>query len=95
MSYNGWSNWETWEFGLHYMDYFVDSMMEDRDASIYALDDYIDFVQSHINDLYSEIDRADLSSVLKSFAAMSLREIDIDEIAGSLMETIQNEFDEE
>jgi hypothetical protein len=86
MTYNGWTNYETWLTNLHFDD-FTPIFQEDTEAGVYdkmdddeILEEVAEYIQGYVNDYISEFKpTADnfITDVIQSF----INEVDWRDIA--------------
>lgn len=74
--YNGWKNYETWLFNLHYGDYLYEEYQEQKEL------DAVEFVENFIESVLIDDLHGFFSDVIKA----SLERVDVEEIAESLLE---------
>lgn len=81
--YNGWKNYETWLFNLHYGDYLYE---EYRDLKEFNPDiDAVEFVENFIDSLFDELPSSTPRVFLDIIRAY-IERVDVEEIAEVLLE---------
>lgn len=92
MSYNGYKNWETWLFMVHFGDYLFESLKEQKEYD----DDFnyktvYNTVESLINELNEGINNVPVGGAfLNDLVSASLGEVDIKEVADLIFEDFKD-----
>lgn len=82
--YNGWRNYETWLFNLHYGDYLYE---EYRDLKEFNPDlDAVEFVENFIDSLFIDGLPSSTPRFFLSIIRASIDRVDVEEIAEALLE---------
>ena len=93
-NYNGWTNWETWNFKLwldndeflsnHFHD--VAKITLEDDKIEYKISDVEKYLREYADDsVYDHIDNTKLGGWMADFLTMTMKEVDYYEIALSLL----------
>lgn len=83
-TYNGWANWETWNFYLHEQEQLEMFLQDDM-----SLEDVHDVVWTHISILAENEETEALSGIAQDLLRMAFEQVDTDEIAEALFESLQ------
>jgi hypothetical protein len=87
-NYNGWKNWETWNFALHHLDLMTEQALEDLEY-YESLADCIDFVcgtWDQIRDGHCE----DITGFIDDLVGAYGESIDFKEIAEHIWTDVQD-----
>lgn len=83
MSYNGYRNWETWAFMLHFGDYLFETLRERQEEEKLDYQQVYDMVESLVDEMSDSVKSLN-NQFLNDIVAATLGEIDVKEIADLL-----------
>lgn len=87
-TYNGWANWETWNFMLHEGDSIQISVQVGMD-----FEEIEDLVHTHISILAENEEMENLSDIAREFAIAGFDSVDIHEIAEAVYENLKEDYE--
>lgn len=93
MSYNGYRNWETWLFMVHFGDYLFETLRErQEEGEKFNYQEVYNTVESLIYEMLDGVENIHIGgSFLKDLLNASLNEVDVEEIADLLFEDLKEE----
>ena len=87
-TYNGWANWETWNFMLHEGDSIQHSVQVGM-----SFEEVEDLVYTHISILAENEEMENLSDIAREFAMVGFDNVDIHEIAEAVYENLKEDYE--
>ena len=87
-TYNGWANWETWNFMLHEGDSIQISVQVGM-----SFEEVEDLVYTHISILAENEEMESLSDIAREFATAGFDSVDIHEIAEAVYENLKEDYE--
>lgn len=82
--YNGWRNYETWLFNLHYGDYLYEEYRDIKELDPEL--DAVEFVENFIDSILIDDLPQNMSGFFSSVIRMAVDSVDVEEIAEALLE---------
>ena len=87
-TYNGWANWETWNFMLHEGDSIQHSVQAGMDFG-----EVEDLIYAHISILAENEDVENLSDIVREFATAGFDRVNTYEIAEVVYESLKDDYE--
>ena len=94
MAFNGYRNYETWAFMLYFEDYIYETLREQQEYENQEInyEAVYNMVEAIIDEISESIDRIEYGyAFVKDLLNASLGEIDIHEVAETLMENLKED----
>lgn len=82
--YNGWRNYETWLFNLHYGDYLYEEYRDIKELDPEL--DAVEFVENFIDSILIDDLPQNMSGFFSSVIRAAVDSVDVEEIAEALLE---------